>query len=121
MNKTLAVGIVTLVAGLFSSAASAQSTTYFNIPQAFGTATQGPVSQSQSAPGPFESSWLHLRESHGVGIPGAKDSNVASVEHCNTYRVAQYESSWLNLIESQRGQNPVPGGTLTAAVNNAKC
>lgn len=120
MKTKLALGIAAVAVGLFSSAASAQSTTYFNIPQTFGTATQGAVSQPGPIAGPFESSWMHLRESHGVGV-APQGGTIIAGEHCNTQRVAVYESSWLNLIESQRNQAPSSGGTLVASTEASKC
>lgn len=120
MKTKLAIGIAAVAVGLFSSAASAQSTTYFNIPHAFGKATQGAVSQPGALAGPFESSWMHLRESHGVGVATLGGTIVAG-EHCNTQHVAVYESSWLNLIESQRNQAPASGGTFAASVDAPKC
>jgi len=120
MKTKLAVGITAIALGLFSSAASAQSTTYFNISQAFGKATSGVVSQPGPVAGQFESSWMYLHESHGVGVAPQVGTIVAG-EHCNTQRVAVYESSWLNLIESQRNQVPDSGGTFVASVDGSKC
>ena len=62
MNANYAMAIVTTAVGLFSSAVYAQSTTYSDIPKAFGVASAGPVAQPNSVSSGFETSWLHLRD-----------------------------------------------------------
>ena len=79
MNAKHAIGVAITIAGLFSSAAFAQS------------ASSG-----------FETSWLHLRESHGVGLPAAKSDGTIFVAgpQCSLQRAGGYETSWLHLRET---------------------
>ena len=56
-----------------------------------------------------------------MGSITTQGATIVAGEHCNTQRVAAYESSWLNLIESQRNQLPASGGTIVASVDTPKC
>lgn len=123
MNVNYAIAIVTTAVGLFSSAVYAQSTTYSDIPKAFGVASAGPVAQPNSVSSGFETSWLHLRESHGVGLPAPKsgENMVVAGSHCDTRPAGVYENSWLNLRETH-GVGVKPGEGFAASVSaESKC
>lgn len=123
MNIEHAIGIVVAAAGLLSPAAFAQSTTYSDIPKAFGAASPGTVFQTPSASSGFETSWLHLRESHGVGLPAPKSDQTIVVggANCSTQHAGIYESSWLNLRETH-GVGAKPSERVVAsATADTKC
>lgn len=122
MNTTHAIAIA---AALLSSAAFAQSTgkdytDYWSIGQSFGTASAGPVAPTTSVSSGFESSWLHLRESHGVGLAAAESASafVGTGAHCDTSPVANHESSLLALLEA-RGTGDVPASRMAGSTGTS--
>lgn len=94
MNANRFIGAVAILGGLLSASASAQSTNYWDFSKAFGAATPTAAARFDTGPKILESSLLHLRETHGVGLPSINQS-VAKYDEgvtCNIGKVAIAES-----------------------------
>ncbi|MBK7664145.1 MAG: hypothetical protein IPJ21_11475 [Sterolibacteriaceae bacterium] len=140
MNAKHAIGVAITIAGLFSSAAFAQSassgfeTSWLHLRESHGVGlpaatfdrssfVAGPLANAQSASSGFETSWLHLRESHGVGLPAAKSDGTVFVAgaQCSVQRAGGYETSWLHLRETH-GVGVKAGEAFAASAGvNAIC
>lgn len=99
MNANRIIGAVAIIGGLLSASASAQSTNYWDFPQAFRGSTPTAAARVDTDPRIFESSLLHLRETHGVGLP-SNNQTVAKQDEgatCHIGTVANVESSLINL------------------------
>lgn len=99
MNAKRLIGAAALIGILSSANAMAQSTTYWDFPTAFRAAAPTAAARIDTDPKIFESSLLHLQETHGVGLPSVKQTlaNQGEGATCDIGPVAIVESSLINL------------------------
>ena len=99
MNVNRFISAVAIIGGFLSASASAQSTNYWDFPKAFGDSTPAAAARVDTDPNIFESSLLHLRETHGVGLPSGYQTVAKRDEGatCHIGTVAIVESSLINL------------------------
>ena len=100
MNANRFISAVAIISGLLSASASAQSTNYWDFPKAFRASTLTAAARVDTDPKIFESSLLHLRETHGVGLPSSYQTVAKRDEGamCHIGKVAIAESFRTSLI-----------------------
>lgn len=118
MNANRFISAVAIIGGLFSASAGAQSTTYWDFPQAFGGPTPTAAATGDTDSNIFESSLLHLRETHGVGLPSSNQTVARQDEGatCQIGAVTNVESSLINLGLTH-GVGVVRSGDVLASRN----